>query len=401
MNCPKCNTINEISNVFCINCGETFSTDAAHQQTMMPPPHSSDSIMPTQMFEPPANQTAEYPSDPTVLAPHLNINRSNANFNPSQANYQTSQVGFNPAIPFIQPPSPPKSRFGLWLGLGVLVAIILGGAIVAAFFLLYKPATVAEVLPDHLGMFFQNSDKTSVDEIKKQDFTNALEGKDKLLKDDSMPTVESKPDLILYSDGKDIPISDLKLIQLDSIKTDGTMKQIDFKATPVDGKPEMKRLWFPQHLASGKYAFALIDGFFDDGKHKFWAFQVKSSDVNDNANLAKETNVSVKNKSNNSDSKNINSAATTEATKPTPAATSTIAPPVGSRTAYAATNNVVVRAAPGLDARKISGLKRGQKVYILSYSNNYDYWNGLEGNWANIQTESGQRGWVFSPLIRY
>ncbi len=47
------------------------------------------------------------------------------------------------------------------------------------------------------------------------------------------------------------------------------------------------------------------------------------------------------------------------------------------------------------------GLKRGQKIFVMSYSDNYDNWNGLEGTWANIQTESGQRGWVFSPLIKF
>jgi hypothetical protein len=34
-------------------------------------------------------------------------------------------------------------------------------------------------------------------------------------------------------------------------------------------------------------------------------------------------------------------------------------------------------------------------------SDNSDYWNGKEGNWAYIQTESGSRGWVFSPLLNY
>ncbi len=401
MYCPKCKNQNDDTNLFCINCGETFTVGTSLQQTMLPPSGGSEPLMPTQIFHPSANQTAEYPSDPTVFAPHPNINQSNANYNQSNANYNPSNVGFNPSIQFMPPKPPPKSRLGLWLGFGILLAILLGGGIVAAVLLFYKPANSTEILPDHLGMFFQNSDKTSIDEIKKQDFTNALEGKDKLLKDDSMPTVESKPNLILYSDGKDIPLSDLKLIQLDSVKPDGTMKQIDFKATPVEGKPDMKRLWFPENLANGKYAFALIDGLFDDGKHKFWAFQIKNSNKTDNANLVKETNVTLKNKSNNTDSKNTNSTANTEITKVTPTPKPTVAPPVGSRTAYANTNNVVVRAAPGLDAQKVSGLKRGQKVYILGYSTNYDYWNGLEGNWANIQTESGQRGWVFSPLIRY
>lgn len=405
MNCPKCNTNNENSNIFCVNCGETLISTSNLAQTMMPP-NVSESVIPTQNFQSQTAQNPEYSSDPTVFAPNLNINQPQTNYNASQANYNQSQAGFNPSmtgfnpsIPYIPPQPQPKSRVGLWLGVGVLFALLLGGGIVAAVLLLYKPTVSSEVLPDHLGMFFQNNEKTMVEEIKKQDFTNALEGKDKILKDESVPTVDSKPNLILYSDGKDIPLNDLKLIQLDSIKPDGTMKQIDFKATPIEGKPEMKRLWFPENLAKGKYAFALLDGFFDDGKHKFWVFQVKNSDKTDNGSLVKDTNVSMKNKSNNS--KNANTATNTEITKVTPTPKPTVAQPVGSRTAYADTNNVVVRSAPSLDAQKVSGLKRGQKVYVIGYSNNYDYWNGLEGNWVNIQTESGQRGWVFSPLLSY
>lgn len=412
MNCPKCNTLNDDTNIFCNYCGETFLSSANLPPTILQTPVDSESVKPTQVFQSPVNQNDEYRSDPTVFAPHPNFNQSRANFNQSNANFQASQAnfnqpppnfnpsmaGFNPSIPYIQPPPAPKSRLGLWLGLGFLLVLLLGGGIVAAVLLLYKPGTTSEVLPDHLGMFVQNNNKTAVEEIKKQDFTNAFEGKDKILKDESMPALESKPNLILYSDGKDIPLSELKLIQLDSIKPDGKMNQIDFKATPVDGKPEMKRLWFPENLAKGKYAFALIDGYFDDGKHKFWVFQVKNSDKTDNAALIKETNISIKNKSN---SKNTNTSTNTEINTPTPTPKPTIAPPVGSTTAYANTNNVVVRSAPNLDAQKISGLKRGQKVYILGYSNNYDYWNGLEGKWANVQTEGGQRGWVFSPLLDF
>jgi len=401
MICPKCNTINENSNTFCVNCGGTITATANIPQTMLP--NSPQSTVPTQSFQVPPNQNEDYLSSPTVIAGHqpnsnqsqANYYGSQANFNQSQANFNPSTAGFNPSIPYIPPQVPPKSRPGLWIGLSVFLVLLLGGGIVGAFFLMNKTAPSAEVLPDHLGMFFQNNEKTSVEEIKKLDFTNAFDGKDKVLKDESIQTVESKPNLILYSDGKDIPLGDLKLIQLDSVKNDGTMKQIDFKATPVDGKTEMKRLWFPENLANGKYAFALIDGFFDDGKHKFWAFQVKNPDKTDNGNLVKDLTVSLKNKAKNSSNTN------TEITQISPTPKPSVAPPVGSRTAYAATNNVVVRAAPSLSAQKVSGLKRGQKVFVLSFSENYDYWNGLEGTWANIQTESGQRGWVFSPLIKY
>lgn len=403
MICPKCNTINETSNIFCVTCGGTLTPIANVPQTLLP--NASQSAMPTQSFQVPQNQNDDYLSSPTVIAgnqPNPNQSQANfygsqANFNQSQPNFNPSMAGFNPSIPYIPPQAPPKSRLGLWIGLSVLLILLLGGGIVGAIVLMNKTKSSAEVLPDHLGMFFQNKEKTSVEEIKKLDFTNALDGKDKILKDESVQTVESKPNLILYSDGKDIPLGDLKLIQLDSVKADGTMKQIDFKATPVEGKTEMKRLWFPENLANGKYAFALIDGFFDDGKHKFWAFQVKNSEKTDNGNLVKDLTVSLKNKSKNSNSSNSN----TETTQVSPTPKPSVAPPVGARIAYAASNNVVVRASPSLTAQKVGGLKRGQKIFVMSYSDNYDNWNGLEGTWANIQTESGQRGWVFSPLIKY
>jgi len=407
MICPKCKTINEISNIFCVTCGGTLTQASNTPQTMLP--DSSQSAIPTQSFQLPQNQNEDFLSSPTVFAgqqPSPNQSQANfygsqANFNQSQPNFNPSMAGFNPSIPYIPPQAPPKSRPGLWIGLSVFLILLLGGGIGGAIFLMNRTTGSAEVLPDHLGMFFQNNEKTSVEEIKKLDFTNAIDGKDKILKDESMPAVESKPNLILYSDGKDIPLGDLKLIQLDSVKTDGTMRQIDFKATPVEGKTEMKRLWFPENLANGKYAFALIDGFFDDGKHKFWAFQVKNSDKSDNGNLIKDLTVSMKNKSGKSNTTNSNTATNSETTQVTPTVKPSVAPPVGSRTAFAATNNVVVRAAPSLSAQKVSGLKRGQKIFVLGFSNNTDYWNGLEGNWANIQTESGQRGWVFSPLINY
>ncbi len=302
MICPKCNTINENSNIFCVNCGGNLIPTANIPQTMLP--NSLQSAMPTQFFQPPQNQSDDYISSPTVIAgnqPNPNQSQahfygSQANFNQSQPNFNPSMAGFNPSIPYIPPQTPPKSRLGLWIGLSVFLVLLLGGGLVGAIVLMNKTKISSEVLPDHLGMFFQNKEKTLVEEIKKQDFTNALDGKDKILKDESIPTVESKPNLILYSDGKDIPLGDLKLIQLDSVKTDGTMKQIDFKATPVEGKPEMKRLWFPEPLAKGKYAFVMIDGFLDDGKHKFWAIEVKNTEKSDNGNVAKVITISLKTK---------------------------------------------------------------------------------------------------------
>lgn len=392
MNCPKCSTVNNENNAFCVKCGEIFRSPSTLLSDF------NDTQKPTELFIPPPNQNDEYLSEPTVFggrSPGINQPPNFAASPPKfeqtpPNNFQPSMVNFNPSIPFIPPQAPPKSRLGLWIGVGVFLILLFGGGIIGAILLMNKTKASKEALPDHLGMFFQNADKTSVEEIKKQDFTNAFEGKDKILKDESLTALVSKPNLILYTDGKDIPLGDLKLILLDSVKTDGTMKYLEFKAAPVDGKPEMKRLWFDENLAKGKYAFAVLEGFFDDGKHKFWAFQVKESDKSDNNSLLKDLTVSLKNKSNTK---------TSETPKPTPKPT--VAAPVGSRTAFSSGNGVVIRGAPSLSAAKIGSLQRGQKVFVLSYSDNYDKWNGMEGTWANIQTETGERGWVFSPLLKY
>lgn len=366
MICQKCSTVNDDANAFCVNCGEVFRSTANLPPTILS--NSNSSQTPNEFLSQPSNQQDGFLSQPTVFGGHQpqfhqslppNYNASQAQFNQPPVNFQPSMASFNPSIPFIPPQAPPKSRLGLWVGIGAVCLLLLVGGIVGAILLMNKTTTAKEALPDHLGLFFQNADKTSIDEIKKQDFMNGFEGKDKILKDDSIPALESKPNLILYTDGKDIPLSDLKLILLDSIKTDGTMKQLDFKAAPIDGKPEMKRLWFDENLAEGKYAFAVLDGSFDEGKHKFWAFQIKESDKSDNNNLLKDLTVSLKNKSNNK---------TTETPKPTPKPT--VPQPVGSRTAYASTNNIVIRSAPSLDAAKVGSLRRGQKIYVLGYSNN-------------------------------
>lgn len=404
MICPKCKTLNDVNNAFCINCGEIFRSTPNLPPTLI----ATD---PDDAVQPPAAKPIDqndYLSTPTVFGARqpdlqqmppntqesrMNFEQSQAKFNPPPV-FDQSAANFNPSIPFIPPPSapPPQSKKGILIGGGILLLLLLVGGIVGAIVLIKKTQTTTEALPANLGLFIQSSDKTSVTEIQKQDFTNAMEGKDKILKDETMPAVESKPNLILYSDGKDIPLGDLKLIQLDSVKPDGTMKQIDYKASPVEGKTEMKRLWFAENLAKGKYAFALLDGFFDDGKHKFWVFQVKESDKTDNAALAKDVTVSLKNKSKNSNS---------NVTKASPSPKATVEQPAGSRPAYASTNNLSIRNAPSLTAPKVGSLRKGQKVYVIGNSTNYDNWNGLEGTWANIQTETGQRGWVFSPLINY
>ena len=262
MNCPNCNTLNDNENVFCVNCGTTISLNAA---TNIPPPTEQYQGLPNQQFD-------TSPSIETAYIP---------------------QPNFNPAIHYPSEQTVKKSsKKFVWIGLIVGLFLLAGGIAGAIYFI--KQAETAEVLPDHLGMFVQSGDKKAVSEINKQDYTNALQAKDDLMKTDALPVSENKPNLILYSDGKDIPLNDLKLVQLDTIKDDGTLKQINYQVLLVEGKPEMKRLRVPDGLANGKYAFALFDGFLDEGKHKFWAFQVKNVEKSDNGDLAKVMTISPK-----------------------------------------------------------------------------------------------------------
>lgn len=379
MNCPHCNTENDNDNVFCVSCGKTIAPPKNLAATTLPSP--------TEYYQ--VNQTNRRNDSPESVQTLYKI--------PPQ--FDQSNAKFDPTIPFLPTQNVErKSGSFLWLGLGALLLLLVVGGGIGGYFLLNKPGTIAaapENLPDHLGIFIQNKDKNNLTELGKQDYNNAVQAKDDLLKNDALPIAEDKPNLLLFYDSKEVPLGDLKLVQIDSIKDDGSLKQINYQAAPVENKPEIKRLRVPDGLAAGKYAFALFDGFLDEGKHKFWAFQVKNAPKSDNGDLAKAITLSMKPKTTasppNSNSVVIDKPALTP--KPAPSA------PSGAQVAYCKSNNIVLRSSPGLTARKVSALKRGQKIYIINYSENYDYWNGMEGNWAYIQTESGSRGWVFSPLI--
>ena len=377
MNCPKCNTPNDDKNVFCINCGTTISLNAA---TNFPPPTEQYQGLPKQSYD-------TSPSVETAFLP---------------------QPKFDQPIPHLGEQTVKKSsKKFVWIGL-IVALFLLAGFVAGAIYFIKKQAETAEVLPDHLGMFMQSGDKKTVSEISKQDYANALQAKDDLMKMDALPVAENKPNLILYADGKDIPLNDLKLVQLDTIKDDGTLKQVNYQVLFVEGKPEMKRLRIPDGLANGKYAFALFDGFLDEGKHKFWAFEVKNAEKSDNGEMAKVTTISPKPKpspispppspvpppQNNSKTTDTD---IIETTTPKPK----VAPPSSGGYAFCRTNNVVLRSAPSLSAAKVDGLYRGQRLYVISQSNNYTTWGGVNGNWTLVETDEGTRGWVFSPLIRY
>lgn len=364
MNCPNCNTANDNENVFCVNCGTTISSNSAAN---IPPP--------TQQYQSLPNQN--YDTSPSVETAYI------------------PQPKFNPVIPPLAEQSVKKSSKKLiWISL-ILVLFLFAGGVAGAIYFIKKQAETAEVLPDHLGMFMQSGDKKAVSEIGKQDFTNALQAKDDLMKTEALPIAENKPNLILYSDGKDIPLNDLKLIQLDTIAEDGTLKQINYQVLLVEGKPEMKRLRVPDGLANGKYAFALFDGFLDEGKHKFWAFQVQNAEKTDNGEIAKAMTISTKPKPSPTPTPQNNSTPTVAST-PKPS----VAPPTNGY-AYCKTNNVVLRSAPSLSAAKVDGLYRGQRLYVIRESDNYTTWRGTTGNWVYVETDDGLQGWVFSPLLRY
>jgi hypothetical protein len=267
MNCPKCSTYNDQNNAFCVNCGEVFRSDSSTPSTALP--NFSDAPPPTQVY--PIQPSDEYLSSPTIVSrPNQSQNQPQANFNQQQANYNQpppvfdqSMSGFNQPFQYAAPsPAPPKSRGGLWLGLGFLAFLLLGGCVIGGI-----------VLLRNIG------DK--------------------------------------------------------------------------------------------------------------------------NGNTNKDENVAVNTNSDNSNQTNANKPANTEKNKATPTPKPTVTPPPNAKTGYATTNNIVMRSEPGLEASKVGSLKNGQKVYVLSYSDRKDYWNGMEGNWLNVQTETGQRGWVFAPLIKY
>lgn len=352
-------------------------------------------LPPTQFFQP--QQSNEPPSVQTAYPP------------PSYPNQLSPQSYPNQPPPNYEPPK--KGGKGLIFGGLALAILLVLGAIGAGGFYLWQqqqqqtPQT-AEVLPDHIGMFVQTADKKTVNEIKKTDVVNALEEKEKLLSDDALPVFEENSGLILFSDAKEVPVTDLKLVQLDTIEESGNFKQIDFQAAPIEGKTEMKRLRVSGGLATGKYAFALFNGFLNEGNHKFWAFQVKDSKKADNSDIAKSTSISVKDSkdSEKSDDKDKSKETKTVEKKdapPPPKKDTKVPPPSGARVAYCNGSNVVLRGSPSLTGRKVGSLSRGQRIYIINYSSNYDEWRGTTANWAYIQTESGGRGWVFTPFVNY
>lgn len=360
MICLNCNAVNDDEYFFCVNCGGTISAGS---------PFGIETDKPSGHLPP--NSVA------TVVQPFRQYTPSTPVFNPATAlsgENRTSKVG----------------KISIWFG-SALVVIALGAG---AYYFLSKPAVAVEVMPEHLGMFVQSNEKDRVDEVKRQDVSNALKARDDLLKSETLPNLEPNPNLVLYADNTDVPINDLRLIQLDTIKDDGTMKQLDIQAAPVDGKPAMKRLRVPEKLANGKYAFALLDGFLNEGKHKFWPFQVRNSSKSDNGDMLKASSFPTKPKTEPAAPSTL-----TSSEVPAPRPPSATAPP-GSTVAYNTTSRLVLRSGPSQTSPKIGNLARGQRVHIIQYSDNTEYFAGMNSRFAYIQTDTGRRGWVFAAYLR-
>lgn len=360
MKCPYCGQQNDNDFIFCVNCGRSIASDSTYDTSVIPPTINHPKY--------------DYPSVQTAFVPADKARRDDATL-PSFAEVDGSK----------------KNRLPLYIGASLILLMLVGGGALAAYFLVNRSAVPTEVLPDHLGMFVRNSQTKALTEIRKSDHANALTAKEEILKDASLQVVESQPDVILYAENSETPVGEIKLVPLETIAEDGKMKQIDYQVSLIEGSPAMKRLRLPESLAVGKYAFVHLSGYFDEGKHKFWPFEVRTAERASNDQIAKDTLFALKPKA---------------VASPTPKIETTEKPsienaPVGSKVAYCNSTNVVVRSSPSLKARKVNALRKNQKVYVIRYSDNTDSWNGLQSNWAFIQTETGKQGWVFTPFISY
>jgi hypothetical protein len=366
------------------------------------------------------------PQTAGALARELNEAVSNVSFNQTMAATQPPPVAPQPSVVAPQPPgyvptmvvkTPPSgshlapSPYGFSASSGevaparrkspswpifviaAIALIIMGG--LGYYFLLRQDKQQADALPDHFGIFAR--DKDALRELQRRDARNVLDERDALLKDDSLPLVGPKPTLILYSEAQDIPTSDLKLVQLDTIDTSGQVRYWNYQVAPVEGHAGMKQIRIAGGLRSGKYAFALFNGFMEDGKHRLWPFQVGDGAPEPSATPQVAT-LQVKPKAPPTPTPVV-TPTSTPAIQPTLPPAPPV-PPQGSTIAYCNTDNVVLRADHRLDAEKVDRLSRGQRLYVINLSTNYDTWRGITSNWAYVQPDGKTtRGWVFTYFI--
>jgi hypothetical protein len=361
MICGNCKAPNNNDNVFCTECGVTLAPVSGQL----------------------AGGTPAAPVRPGVFAHSQPPNYTPSNSTETEVVRTPSSANFSPAM--FQTGERTQARRGntvVYLAAGFLAVLIAAAGVY--YFTTAAPPVAAEVLPGHLGLFVQSAARDRADEIKKFDFADASKAKEELIKNESLPVADTNPSLILYSDGKDVPVGDLKLLPLDSLNTDGTFKQINFQAAPVDGKPEMKRIRVPDGLANGKYAFALLDGFFNEGKHKFWPFVVANAAKSDNGNALTSSSLQVK----------------PPPPKPVGPTRPVAPPPAGGTLATSTTHNLVLRSGPSQSSAKIRNLDRGEQVYVIEYSTNTEMFKGTASRYALVQTMRGERGWAFAAFLR-
>ena len=98
---------------------------------------------------------------------------------------------------------------------------------------------------------------------------------------------------------------------------------------------------------------------------------------------------------------NIAVTAPTATAAPTPKpAPKIVPPPDGATVVRCNGGNVNLRSAPRQDSQSMGALKLNQRLYLIKYSENYETINGIDSNWAYVQTEDGKKGWIFGAYAQ-
>lgn len=352
MICPQCSTQNDDDYVFCVNCGATIGDQyktVSYQSGELQEP-----LPPTVYVK-----EAAYRPQPTPFVSEPTLDR------------------------FTSPPS--TSKLPLIVGLIIVVLVFIGGV---AFLISRQTVDVVEeveVFPHYLGLFVRSQKGQQPVEVKKVETGNVSEGRNAMLADHQLPKLASKPEFVLYADSNDIPLSGLKLVRLDSITDDGRSKYADYQAAIIDDRPAMKRIMMPQALPTGRYAFVLYSGFFNEGSHRFWPFEITNGDAN-GMKFEQEIAVTIK----------------PPATDPLDDLLKDfpVEPeiPAGATIAYCNGTDVRMRSEPSTSSKILGKLLKNQKVYVLNYYET-TYLDGRNEIWARIQTEKGKQAWVFNSFL--
>lgn len=338
-------------------------------QPVLPTNVNTSPIIPSTSFNPFSGEM------PTMVTPASQ----------GSGNYAAIPTGANRYASGTVPITKKGSTFNIVLA---VVALVFIGVVISYF--IFSPKKSKVVMPDHFGIFIRST--ASLSELRRGEYRDVMQARSAMMADSSLPKVDAKPVFILYSEAQDIPVSDLKLLQLDSVDASGRVSYWNYQVAPVDGHPGMKLLRVASGLANGKYSFALVNGFMDDGNHKFWPFEV-NGDAVVSTDVPQIATIPLKPK---------------PVATPNAVAQAPVRPPVpplplptGAVIAYCTANNVVLRSYPGLNGPKIGSLSSGQRLYVLQLSSNYDTWRGITANWAYVQPEnSAVRGWVFTHFVR-